>query len=257
VTSAEQFSNEIRNRKPGQDVSLKIERDGKPLEVKVKLGEYTQEDARREMELRFPSIFPPEQPGPQRRLLPPGRPGEMPRRFDWSFEQRQFIGVYCDELTPELAKHFGVKEGTALIVSKLTQGGPAEKAGLKVGDVIVQVDGKRVSSRDDLIDVIQDAKKGDKVKVEILRDKKAMTLEIGVEEEDVGGGRFGAADMQDYLQTWQDYTDAFRTEIRKWQNNYGPELRTKMNDLMGELSKNSKDAIKDLKFRFTSTLKRI
>ncbi|MBE3112812.1 MAG: PDZ domain-containing protein, partial [Acidobacteria bacterium] len=172
VSSPDVLAAEIRKRKPGQDVTLKIERDGKPMDVKVKLGEYPENEAQREMEVRFPGLFGPEAPMPgttPKSVFPEKAPRSdaprplAPKTPEWSYETRKFIGVYCGELNRELAEHFGVKEGTGLIVSKLTEGGPAEKAKLKVGDVIVLVDGKRVETVNDLIDLVQAKAKGTKV----------------------------------------------------------------------------------------------
>jgi C-terminal processing protease CtpA/Prc len=186
------------------------------------------------MEVRFPGLFRPDvppPPGPAPKAAQPGnppRPGApraiAPKTREWSYETRKFIGVYCGELNRELAEHFGVKEGTALIVSKLTEGGPAQKAKLQVGDVIVSVDGKRVESVNDLIDLVQAKVKGTKVKLEILRDKKAMTVDVDVSEEQ-SGGLFDSGDFQGFLESWQGYTDALQIEIKKWQSDGMPELR--------------------------------
>ncbi|MGA2534217.1 MAG: PDZ domain-containing protein [Candidatus Aminicenantales bacterium] len=239
ITSPDILGAEVRKRKPGQDVTLKIERDGKPADVGVKLGEYSEDEAIREMELRFPAIFPPMAPEAAGNKAQPGGPGQ-PRPSKgpasqkvapppaYSFETRKYIGANCNDLNPELAAYFGIKDGTGIIIAKLTEGGPAEKANLKVGDVIVRVDGKRVESRNDLIDIIQDKKKGDKVKVEFIRDKKTMTLDVAVEEEETGGGVFSSGDFRGFLESWQGYTDAFQNEIRKWENDYAPELRANM-----------------------------
>jgi S1-C subfamily serine protease len=234
ITSPDVLAAEIRKRKPGQDVTLKVERDGKPMDVKIKLGEYPENEALREMEVRFPGLFRPDvppPPGPAPKAAQPGnppRPGApraiAPKTREWSYETRKFIGVYCGELNRELAEHFGVKEGTALIVSKLTEGGPAQKAKLQVGDVIVSVDGKRVESVNDLIDLVQAKVKGTKVKLEILRDKKAMTVDVDVSEEQ-SGGLFDSGDFQGFLESWQGYTDALQIEIKKWQSDGMPELR--------------------------------
>ena len=233
VSSPDVLAAEIRKRKPGQDVTLKIERDGKPMDVKVKLGEYAENEALKEMEIRFPGFFGPDAPmpgtapksvSPEKAPRPDAPRPLAPKTPEWSYETRKFIGVYCGELNRELAEHFGVKEGTGLIVSKLTEGGPAEKAKLKVGDVIVLVDGKRVESVNDLIDLVQAKAKGTKVKLEILRDKKAMTIDVEVSEEE-SGGFFDSGNFQGFLESWQGYTDAFEKEIRKWQSDGMPELR--------------------------------
>ena len=239
VTGPDVLAAEIRKRKPGQDITLKVERDGKPMDVKVKLGEYQENEARREMEIRFPGLFGPDTPAPMtapRPLSPEKAPKQdaprllAPRPPAWSFETRKFIGVYCGELNRELAEHFGVKEGAALIVSKLTEGGPAEKAKLQVGDVIVRVDGKRVETVNDLIDLVQAKAKGTKVKLEILRDKKTMTLDVEVAEEE-SGGLFESGGFQEFLESWQGYTDAFQNELKKWNSDKLPELRQSLKRL--------------------------
>ncbi|MCK7481480.1 MAG: S1C family serine protease [Candidatus Moduliflexus flocculans] len=64
VTGPDVLAAEIRKKKPGQEVTLKIERDGKPLDVKVKLGELAEADRMKEMDVRFPGLFGRVAPGP-------------------------------------------------------------------------------------------------------------------------------------------------------------------------------------------------
>jgi serine protease Do len=266
VPGPDDLASEIRKRKPGQDVVLTIERDGKPMEVKAKLGEYPEEEARRELELRFPRIFPPMRPEPPAgskapQPQPPGRKyltPPVPQRPAWpAYESRKYIGVFCNELNPELAEYFGAKQGTGLIVSKLTENGPAEKAGLKVGDVIVKVDGKQVESRNDLADLVQGKKKGDKIRLDILRDKKPMTIDVTVEEEEMGGGIFQSGDFQNFLESWQGYTDAFQTEIRRWMNKYGPEIKDNMDKISDELARRSRESARDIKNLIKPPMRRV
>jgi serine protease Do len=238
ITGPDVLAVEVRKKKPGQDVTLKIERDGKPLDVKVKLGEYPEVEARREMEIRFPDLFGTEEGTPL--LAPrPSFPEKAPERTapravrpgmpEGILESRKYIGVYCNELNPELSEHFGVKEGTGLLVAKLTEDGPAAKAKIRVGDVIVRVDGKRVETVDALIDLVQDKPKGTKVKVEFLRDKKAMSAEVEVAEEETGP--FGSDTLRDLLESWQGYTDAFRNELRNWNSDELPVLRQSLKNI--------------------------
>ena len=100
----------------------------------------------------------------------------------------RYIGVYLEELNRDLSQYFGVAEGIGLLVNKMTENGPADKAGVKVGDVIVKASGKRVESVNALSGIVQDAGKGDKIKLEVLRDKKSRVLEVDVAEEE--GGSF-------------------------------------------------------------------
>jgi len=177
IASGIDLSSEIRSRKPGTDVVLKIERDGKSMDVKVKLGEYSEENARRELELNFPGIF---------RIPAPARPLPEYRPFD--FFSRKYVGVTVQPLTKDLAAFFGAKEGTGLLVAEVSPDSPAQKAGLKAGDVILKAGGEAVESGDDLSAMIQKLKKGEKIKLEILREKKSLTLDVEVDEEREGGG---------------------------------------------------------------------
>lgn len=194
VAGAPMVISEIRNRKPGQDVKFELERDGKMVEVRVKLGEYPELEAKRELEARFPRLFPTPPTGPAvpapaitpRPEKAPKAPKALIDRFEtWpGWEKRKYIGTYMESLNKELLEFFGVKEESGLLVNRLTKDGPAQKAGLKVGDVVVRVDGKKVATVGELSELVQDKKKGDKVKLEIIRDKKPLTLEVEISEEE-------------------------------------------------------------------------
>jgi S1-C subfamily serine protease len=63
---------------------------------------------------------------------------------------RGYLGVGLTDLTPELRAHFGVPQEAGVMVSKVDAGSPAEKAGLKVGDVVTAIDGKPVATSFDV-----------------------------------------------------------------------------------------------------------
>jgi len=90
--------------------------------------------------------------------------------------KRSKIGVYIQDITPELAEHFGVNEG--VIVSKVVEGGPAAKAGIKPGDIIIAVNGKPVRKSNDLQKYIMRNPPGAKVKITIIRDGKKKTITV-------------------------------------------------------------------------------
>jgi len=190
VKGSQSLASEIRKRKPGQEVALKVERDGKTIEVKVKLAEYPEHEARLELERAFPRLFvTPEVEtkgftSPLERVFSP-RAKTLPDlgRFR-SLAYRKYLGIFLNEITPELSEHFGLKDGVGLLVTKFADKSPAQDAGLKVGDVVFKVDGVRVDTVAKLSEIIQDKKKGDKVKVEFLRDKKASSIDIPVGEEE-------------------------------------------------------------------------
>ena len=191
VSGGEMLLNEVRKHNPGDTVNLKIEREGKTQRVKVKLGEYTQQDIWEEFELKFPSLF---------KLTEPSDEGSpFPRTFQFPFEgrifreksgawtplgSRKYIGVAIETLDEELSEFFGLKEGVGILVRSVEKNGPADKAGLKVGDLIIKADGKRVETNDELVKQIQDKDKGEIIKLEILRDKRKMTVEVEIEKDE-------------------------------------------------------------------------
>jgi hypothetical protein len=153
-----------------------------------------------------------------------------PRKPEWSFESRKYIGLFGKDLNQELAAYFGVKEGTAVMISKLTEGGPAAKAKLQIGDIIISIDGKRVGTIDEIIDYIQTKAQGSKVRLEIIRDKKTMTFDIEVAEEEIGG-TLGSEGLQGFLESWQGYTDALQRELMNWNVEGAQGLRQSLKSL--------------------------
>jgi serine protease Do len=239
VTSPDILAAEIRKRKPGQEVTLKIDRDAKPMDVKVKLGELAEDEAFKELDIRFPGLFgpapAPPPPGPQagapqnapKQALP--RP-LAPKTQEWSVETRKYIGLFGKDLNQELAAYFGIKEGTAVMISKLTEGGPAAKAKLQVGDIIISIDGKRVGSIDEIIDYIQTKAQGSKVRLEVLREKKTMIFDVEVAEEEIGG-TLETSGLQGFLESWQGYTDALQRELMNWNVEGAQGLRQSLKSL--------------------------
>jgi serine protease Do len=175
------MSQEIRSRKPGTEITLGIERDGKPQDVKVKLGEYSEADAKRELEILFPQLFPQIIPRTLDKDFKMPSPAN-PMTYRW--ERRRYIGVSLQEMNAELAEAWGAKDGYGLLVTALEPEGAAKKAGLKVGDIILKADGKKVATVNDLSGLLQGKKKAEKVKVEFVRDKKTMTADVEVGEDE-------------------------------------------------------------------------
>ncbi|NPA17412.1 Do family serine endopeptidase [Persephonella sp.] len=90
--------------------------------------------------------------------------------------KRSKIGVLIQPLTPELAKHFGVKKG--VLVSQVIKGGPAEKAGIKSGDIIIAVNDKPVSKVSQLQKYIMRNPPGTKIKITVIRDGKKKDIYV-------------------------------------------------------------------------------
>jgi PDZ domain len=96
--------------------------------------------------------------------------------------RRGYLGVGLTDLTPELRTHFGVPEDSGVMVAKVESGSPAEKAGIKVGDILTSIDGKAVKSSWDLGAKVRDYDDGQQVPVEVWRNGKAQNLSVGIVE---------------------------------------------------------------------------
>lgn len=90
------------------------------------------------------------------------------------------IGVQGQDITPELAKSFGLPTARGVVVSRVVPKGPADKAGLKVEDIILRANGREVTDFAQLRTIIGLLRVGGKVDLEILRDGKPKTLSVVV-----------------------------------------------------------------------------
>jgi len=99
---------------------------------------------------------------------------------------RGWLGVSIQKLTPELAESMKLKATAGVLVSQALEGGPAEKAGLKTGDVIVEFGGKPVKSPDELQTAVAWTAPGTKVDVVVMRDGKRVDLKVTVEKRAAG-----------------------------------------------------------------------
>jgi serine protease Do len=91
---------------------------------------------------------------------------------------RGYMGALLGPLTPEMAPQFGLKNDKGALINQVTPGGPAEKAGLKMGDVVTAIDGKPVTSADDLTMAVISRSPGSTVTLDIVRNSKPMQLTI-------------------------------------------------------------------------------
>ncbi|HWN42385.1 MAG TPA: PDZ domain-containing protein [Thermoanaerobaculia bacterium] len=94
--------------------------------------------------------------------------------------RRGYLGVGLTELSPELRAHFGVPEDAGVMVSSVEDGSPADKAGVKVGDIIAALDGKDVKSSWDIRSQVRELKEGEQVPVTVYRDGKAQNLSAAI-----------------------------------------------------------------------------
>jgi len=133
---------------PGATVKIGLWRDGKALEVTAALGK-----RERSKNLVWKSK-------------------KLPRLFRAS----GYLGIVLQELNAELAPYFNVKPGEGVLIIRVEKDTPAEKAGLKAGDVIVQMGEKAVKDAAAVHEILADLKKGDTVAITVVRHGKKETL---------------------------------------------------------------------------------
>jgi serine protease Do len=94
---------------------------------------------------------------------------------------RGWMGVTIQNLTPELAKQFELKEDRGVLVGDVVEGSPAEKAGLKRGDIIIEFAGKRIEEPNQIRNMVANTEPGQTVEMKIIREntKEIMKVTIG------------------------------------------------------------------------------
>jgi serine protease Do len=180
VRSARQFTRLVQETPEGREVPLAVLRNGERHALKatpeargMAFGfDIDPDQIHREVERGLGSIrsfrLPPDVP-----LRPDDFMGErMPGRGGR-------LGVSVDSLTDQLAQYFGATDGGALVTT-VRKDSPAEKAGLRAGDVVTSVNGDRVRSAGDLLRGVARIDEGE-VTLEYLRDRKAGSTKATLE----------------------------------------------------------------------------
>ena len=157
--------------------------------------------------------------------------------------KRGVVGVSVVDLTPELREHLGGTKNSGVLVGSLENGGPAEKAGIRVGDLIVAVDGTDVDSAADLRKVLREKKEGDAVRIDVLRGSKRQTIVTNVVERE-GMTFLRSTNLDDLTRNLGETFNGpeWRARVERLQNcdelqHKLRELETRMKDLERKLQK--------------------
>ncbi len=157
IRRTDDLTEAVQDSKPGNKVKIKLVRDGKEHEFTVILGT---------LELKALKPVP---------FNFPGGKGEK-NGFTYFMGGGGYLGVNLYEMSKDLSEYFGVKENEGALILSVEKESPAQKAGLKAGDVIVKIDGKDISSPNDVIKIISKMEKGEKVDIDVIRHNKKMTV---------------------------------------------------------------------------------
>jgi Do/DeqQ family serine protease len=93
---------------------------------------------------------------------------------------RGYFGTSLQTITPELAKNFDLPDSKGALVAAVIDGGPADRAGIKAGDVLIEVAGKPMNDSKEVIAAIAFTKPGEKIDVKVRRGKEKVALNVTV-----------------------------------------------------------------------------
>jgi serine protease Do len=160
ISTADQLRHLLRNTQPGSTVSVAVIRAGQPVSYNLTLAQRPDENA---MMPVIPNIPP----------IPP-IDIDVPRIIVLQSAARN--GAVVEDLTPQLAEFFGVRNGQGVLVRSVDRGSPAAVAGLKAGDVIVKVGNEAVSCSSEWRRMMHD--RNGSVPLAVVRDKHEQSVTI-------------------------------------------------------------------------------
>jgi serine protease Do len=198
ITSVRKLTRLLGETAPDHQAKLTVIRNGGEREITATLakrptpkfeeGSFGMTFPRGERVPLPPSGEFPTMPGPEGfprvEVMPPGSPDQP---FVWRSGSGRRIGISVTPLTKQLSEHFGVDGG--IMINDVRADSPAAKAGLKAGDIIVEVEGKAVKADFDLIRAINDEKGGD-VTLTFVRDRNRQTVRVTPEKAEAGFNSF-------------------------------------------------------------------
>jgi len=111
-------------------------------------------------------------------LFPPSPPGFVREKtVIWNVAKRPYMGVQIRDLSDQLAKFFHV-EGGGVLVEAVEPDGPADKAGVKAGDIITGLDETRIAGTGMLSEALDARSEGDVIKLDLVRREKSWKVEL-------------------------------------------------------------------------------
>jgi serine protease Do len=189
VESAAELARMVRETPPGRKVSLEVSRAGKVVTLSPTLGaahntffwrgesEGEGQGEGRGFHFRMP-------PMPPMPTTPQGRhPGWMGMGMMPGMEcpmRPRKLGITFQEISGQLAQYFHAPGDTAVLVTSVDDDSPAAKAGLKAGDLILQLGETKIDDAESLHDAVEEAKAGAATKITLQRDGKSMSLDVAL-----------------------------------------------------------------------------
>lgn len=175
VTTHSKLQRLINEAAPEQNIRLTISRNGTEQEISVTLGRRT--DGLQALA----KVYSTTPNAEARRSLEQLQRNQGVMALGWG----RRIGVSTTQLTRQLADYFNVPGGRGLLITAVSENSPASRAGLKAGDVIMDVDGQKIESAGDLSRAINRQSDGD-ITLTIIRNRERRTLRVTPEKREPG-----------------------------------------------------------------------
>ncbi len=169
VEGTAQLRRMIRETPAGRTAQLTVWRDGRAQNLSVELGNF---------------------PDPMGKMVQK----HVPKEFHFDFQMPEFggnvftmprtpmLGIGAEDLSGQLGSYFGAPDGEGVLVTEVRSGTPAEKAGLKAGDVIIKVAGERVRTVSDLREKLREKREAKTVSLGVLRKGTEMSVNVELEQ---------------------------------------------------------------------------
>jgi len=158
------------------------------------------------------------------------------------FGKRAYLGVSLIDLTAELREHYGATKESGVLVGDIEENSPAAKAGVRVGDLILSVDGKDVASSIELRRALRDKKDGDSARIDVLRGRNRQSLVATVVEREGTPMILEPGDFEELRKRlgttteWRAHFDRSGPDCADLQSRI-KELETRLKDLEKKLQK--------------------
>jgi membrane-associated protease RseP (regulator of RpoE activity) len=205
VESAAQLRRLVKETPVGREVRLGLIREGKDQTVEVTMGEFSGQDYGMKFleplkDLKFKESLKEYEkciPKTLDKYLHFDKKGDISiggcklddlgkqiQKEVFIFKGRGRMGVTLQSfLTPQLAEYFGLKEEGGALITSVREDSPAEKAGLKAGDVILSIDGEEIEHCIDVVKIVQEKEEGT-LNVVVMRDRKEESFNVYLEKEE-------------------------------------------------------------------------
>ena len=249
MDSSEELSSAVRRRRPGERIALSVWRGGREVPLRVELGEREDDVVERRVVRVYEDDDAPEAPAPPKVPKAPKAPKHM--EFRWQEGEsgepmvitipdadeirrhveivtaRPRLGVELQDLDEDLGEYFERPDGRGVLVTRVLKDTPAARAGMKAGDVIIELDGKSVDDAAELRRALADHDAG-VARVTVLRRGQRQTLNAELEESGAPRALRSGGEP--------------RTMVRR----YGPESRAEVQKDMEELRREMEELRREM-----------